>query len=168
LKKSVIPNALSYAREVGKAQRTALEKGKNPINEIIAAGDGFHLFDGTVKKDTEWKIEGGFTYGTIEIEGVEEYRGRSMRIWFKNENIMCWLDDKVLVTVPDLICVVETETGYPVTNPYCRKGMKVSVLGFKAPEIWRTEKGLSVLNPRYFGFEVDYVPIEERVRGILI
>ncbi|MEW6624783.1 MAG: DUF917 domain-containing protein [Bacillota bacterium] len=162
LKKSVIPNALSYAREVGKAQRTALDKGKNPINEIIAAGDGFHLFDGKVKKDTEWKIEGGFTYGTIEIEGVEKYRGHSMRIWFKNENIICWLDEEVFVTAPDLICVVETANGYPVTNPYCKKDMNVSVLGFKAPEIWRTEKGLSILNPRFFGFDVDYMPIEKK------
>jgi hypothetical protein len=164
LKKSVIPNALSYAAEVGRAQRIALEKGKDPVEEIIAAGDGFYLFKGVVKKDTEWKIEGGFTFGTIDIEGIEKYRGRSLRIWFKNENVICWLDDEVLVTVPDLICVVEAESGYPITNPYCKKDFKVSVLGFKAPDMWRSENGLSVLNPSFFGFNVDYIPIEKKLK----
>lgn len=163
LKKSIIPNALSYAAEVGRAQRLALEKGKDPIAEIVAAGEGYHLFCGKVKKDTQWKIEGGFTYGTIEIEGVEKYAGHNLKIWFKNENIICWLDNEVLITAPDLICVVENDTGYPVSNPYCKKDMEVSVLGFKAPAMWRSEKGLSILNPRFFGFDVEYIPIEKRL-----
>jgi len=166
LKRSVIPDALSYAEKIGKAQRVATEKGLDPIKEIISAGNGFHLFDGIVKRDAEWKIESGFTYGTIEINGVSNFKNHTMKIWFKNENIMCWLDEKVLVTPPDLICVVETETGYPITNPHCKKDMKVSVLGFRAHEIWRTERGLSILNPRFFGFEVDYVPIEIRIREV--
>lgn len=166
LKRSVIPDALSYAREIGKAQRIATEKGLDPIRQIVSAGNGFHLFDGIVKKDTEWKIESGFTYGTIEIEGVNKFRNHAMKIWFKNENMMCWLDEKVVVTPPDLICVVETGTGYPITNPHCRRNMKVSVIAFKAPEIWRTERGLSILNPRFFGFEEDYVPIETRIKEV--
>jgi len=166
LKSSVIPGALSYARKIGKAQRTAIEKGLNPIKEIITAGNGFHLFDGVVKRDTEWKIENGFTYGTIEMDGIGNYKDHNMKIWFKNENMICWLNDEVLATPPDLICVVDIKTGYPITNPHCKKDMKVSVLGFKAPEIWRTERGLSILNPRFFGFEVDYVPIEAKVKEV--
>ncbi|WP_422444968.1 hypothetical protein [Thermoanaerobacterium sp. DL9XJH110] len=38
------------------------------------------------------------------------------------------------------------------------------VLGFKAPDIWRSENGLSVLNPRFFGFNVDYIPIEKKLK----
>ncbi len=162
LKKSVIPNALSYAQSVGRAQREAVEKGENPIEEILKVANGYELFKGIVKQDTDWKMEGGFTYGTIDIDGNENYKGKSLKIWFKNENVICWLDDEVLVTVPDLICVVRTEDGYPINNPYCKKEMNVSVLGFKAPDMWRTKKGLSILNPRFFGFDVDYIPIEEK------
>lgn len=164
LRRCVIPGALSYAQKVGRAQRLALEEGKDPVDEIIGAVGGFLLFKGTVREDADWRNEGGFTLGSVEIEGEDEYSGRSFKIWFKNENVVCWLDGEVLVTVPDLICVVETETGRPVTNPFCRKGMKVCALGFKAPEVWRTGRGLSILNPRFFGFNVDWIPIEEKLK----
>ena len=164
LKEAVIPNALSYAQMVGRAQRQALEKGEDPVKEIIRTVEGYLLFEGIVRKDTEWKNKGGFTLGSIYIEGRKNFTGQNFKIWFKNENIICWRDEKILVTVPDLICVVETDTGYPITNPFCKKDMLVSVLGFKAPSFWRTKRGLSILNPRFFGFNINYTPIEEKLK----
>lgn len=164
LKGTVIPGALSYAQMVGRAQRQALIEGKDPVKEIIKAVEGYLLFNGIVKKDTEWENKGGFTLGSIEIEGKENFIGQNFKIWFKNENIISWRNEEILVTVPDLICVVETDTAYPLTNPFCKKDMQVSVLGFKAPSVWRTERGLSILNPRFFGFDVLYIPIEERLK----
>ena len=164
LRNSVIPGALSYAQSVGKVQREALKDGRDPVKGIMKVAKGYLLFNGTVKKDTEWKNKGGFTLGTIQIEGKEDFIGKNFKIWFKNENVICWLDEEILVTVPDLICVVETDTGYPITNPFCKKDMLVSVLGFKAPSFWRTKRGLSILNPLFFGFDVDYIPIEEKLK----
>lgn len=164
LKSSVIPGALSYAQSVGKAQREALKDGRNPVKDIMKAAKGYLLFNGTVKKDTEWKNKGGFTLGTIEIEGKEDFIGKNFKIWFKNENVICWRDEEILVTVPDLICVVGTDSGYPITNPFCKRDMQVSVLGFKAPSVWRSKRGLSILNPCFFGFDVPYIPIEEKLK----
>jgi len=162
LRSSVIPGALTLAGRVGRARRLAAERGDDAVAAVIAAGGGCLLFEGVVERDTEWKNEAGFTVGTIEFEGIGEFRGKHYRIWFKNENIVCWEDGRELATVPDLICTVENETAYPVTNPFCKEGMKISVLGFKAPDIWRTKRGLSILNPAYFGFPCEYVPIEDR------
>jgi len=106
LRKAVIPGALSYAQMVGKAQGEALKDGGNPVKDIMKAAKGYLLFNGIVKKDTEWKNKGGFTLGTIEIEGKEDFIGKNFKIWFKNENVICWRDEEILVTVPDLICVV--------------------------------------------------------------
>lgn len=41
--------------------------------------------------------------------------------------------------------------------------MKVAVIGIKAPKIWRTEKGLQILSPKYFGFKEKYIPLEKMV-----
>lgn len=164
LKKSIIPYALSAAGKVGRAQREAVEKGINPINEIIKEGNGYVLFEGTVKVDSQWENKAGFTIGTIDISGIDEYKGKDAEIWYKNENIMFYIDKKPYVTAPDLICVVDRKTGYPINNPFCKKNMEVTVLGFKAPEFWRKGKGLEILNPKEFGFDVEYVPIEERFK----
>ena len=70
------------------------------------------------------------------------------------------------VTSPDIIAVVDLETGEPITNTNTAPGMKVAVIGAKSPEIWRTPEGLKVLTPPHFGFEdIQWRPIEEIVRS---
>lgn len=164
LKNAVISNALSYAEKVGRAQRLAAEAGENAVEKIIQAADGYLLFDGIVKEDTKWQNKDGFTIGKVDIKGRENFNNSEFRIWFKNENVICWQDGKTKVSAPDLICVVDSKTGYPITNPNCKEGMNVAVLGFKAPDVWRTDRGLSILNPKFFGFDEKYVPIEDSLK----
>lgn len=154
LKESVIPYALSYAGIVGKAQRKAVENGRDPIEEIISAAEGYLLFEGIVS-EVEWGKKDGFTVGTINIDGINDYTNDNFKIWYKNENMISWKNNIPFVTCPDLICVVDNTTGYPITNPNCKIGDKVAVLGFEAHNLWKTEKGLSILNPRFFGFDMD-------------
>jgi len=33
----------------------------------------------------------------------------------------------------------------------------------KAADHWRTEKGLRIYNPKRFGFDIEYVPVEKRL-----
>lgn len=155
LKESVIPNALSYAGKVGKAQREAVKNSEDPIEKIINSANGHLLFEGIVKEGTEWGKKDGFTVGTICIEGTNYYYENTFKIWYKNENMISWKNDEPFITCPDLICVVDNKTGYPITNPNCKVGDCVAVLGFESHDLWKTEKGLSILNPRFFGFDMD-------------
>ena len=161
LKEAVIPNALSYAGTVGRAQREAVEQGTDPIQAILTAGGGRLLFQGKVASGSGWSIQEGFTVGTIQMDGAGQDQGKQAKIWYKNENMIMWVDGQVRVTCPDLICVVETKTGYPITNPNCTEGMEVTVLGFHCHEIWKRERGLAILNPRFFGFDTDCVFLED-------
>jgi DUF917 family protein len=164
LKTSVIPSALSYAGMVGKAQREAVENGEDPIQKIIDVSEGYELFRGKVAEGTEWAIKNGFTTGTILIDGIGEYKSQNFKIWYRNENMVSWKNGEVYVTCPDLICVLKNKTGYPITNPNCKEGEEVAVLGFKAHDLCRSEDGLKLLNPGFFGFkDIKYIPIEEVV-----
>ncbi len=160
LRDSVIRNAISYALKIGRALRTAREESKDPIKSVIEAGNGFLLFKGVVSRAT-WKDEGGFTVGEFELEGIDEFKSETYRVWFKNENLISWRNREIDVTIPDLICVL-TPDGYPVTNPNVQEGKEYVVVGFPAPELWRTEKGLEIFGPKYLGLDVEYVPIEVR------
>ena len=44
-------------------------------------------------------------------------------------------------------------------------GKRVLVVGLKCFERWRSEEGLSLVGPRYFGIETDYRPVEERIKA---
>ena len=85
-------------------------------------------------------------------------------VWFKNEHIISYRDGEVDVTVPDLICVLDTD-GVPVTNPFYEKGQGLVVFALPAPEQWTTQKGLEVFGPKSFGFDMEYVPFTEKQRG---
>ena len=42
-------------------------------------------------------------------------------------------------------------------------GDRVAVVGRKAHKLYRTARGVELLGPRHFGFDLDYVPIEDRM-----
>lgn len=162
MKEIIIPGTLTECYELGKMIRESRENDLNPIDEIIKKLDGYLLAKGTVTgKDTEDKL--GYYWGTHTIIGKEEFKDNIYKIWFKNENHIMWENDKPIITSPDIIVVVDAKTGEPYANPVLKVGDEVCVIGLKAREIFKSEKGIGVLGPRYFGYDIDYMPIEERL-----
>ncbi len=159
-KESVIVGAISYALSIGETLRFAQEAGEEVPNKIAENFNGKILFKGEVTS-MPWELNDGFNFGDIYINGENEFAGDEYRIWFKNENLVSYRNGEIDITCPDLICVFD-EKGNPVTNPDAKIGMKVTVLGLPSPEIWQSEKGLACFGPRYFGFDVDYVPMLEK------
>ncbi|MBQ1302981.1 MAG: DUF917 family protein, partial [Firmicutes bacterium] len=45
-------------------------------------------------------------------------------------------------------------------------GKRVFVIGLQCFGLWRTPAGLELTGPRYFGCETDYIPVEERYKGV--
>ena len=84
---------------------------------------------------------------------------------FQNENLCAEVDGRIVATVPDLICMVDAETFIPVTTDALKYGKRVLAVGLKCYESWRTEAGLELVGPQYFGLDTDYIPLEERVNG---
>lgn len=161
LKTAVIEGAITYALKIGRAYRESRKNNEEPAQKIAQVGGGYLLFKGSVK-DFHWEDKDGFTIGDVEIEGQGEYEGSSYKIWYKNENIIAWKNGEIDVTVPDLICMLSDDTGEPVTNPGYRKGMNVAVIGLPSPAEWRTDRGMELFGPQHFGYNLDYMPIEEK------
>jgi hypothetical protein len=103
-------------------------------------------------------------FGTTTIEGEGSDNGHTLKIWFKNENHIAWLDEKPFVTSPDLLSVIDSRSGEPYTNTILEEGMEVAVIAGRSDETYRSPKGLALLGPRYFGFDLNYVPVEKHLR----
>ncbi|MGB5932625.1 MAG: hypothetical protein WBH57_06140 [Anaerolineae bacterium] len=69
------------------------------------------------------------------------------------------------MTSPDLVVIVDRKSGEGITNTLLKAGQEVAVIGVRGLEVFRSERGLGGAGPRYFGFDIDYVPIEERMKG---
>ena len=175
-------NTLSLAWRVGRS--IARAKRENTIHtvaeQIIDAVGGPStakiLFRGKIV-DVERRLFKGHSYGEITIrqtqEDEEESRhekpavaeGGEVKIPFKNENIYAKhiTDDGVetyLATVPDLISVLDTQTGLALGVPEFRYGLTVTVLGITCSPRWtETKKGLEYGGPAAFGYEIEYKPL---------
>lgn len=88
-----------------------------------------------------------------------------MVIHFQNENLVAIRDGRVIASVPDLITVIERDTAKPVTTERLKYGLRVAVIGIPCDPKWRTPEGLQEVGPRYFGYDIDYVPVEVAVKG---
>lgn len=159
-KNNVHLGSLSRSQDIGKAVREAREVGADPGLAFAKASGGKLVFRGKVTGH-EWSSEGGYMIGTNTIEGGDEFSGKTLRIWFKNENHMSWLDGETYIMSPDLLQVVDAASGDPITNADISEGMLVSVVGI-ANELYQNEAGIHLLGPAHFGFsDIPYRPIQE-------
>lgn len=164
VKEAAVHGTISLAERLGKAVRDAWVRKENPVKKIMELLNGYELFKGKIV-DVERRTVAGFARGEAKFEGIEEYRGEEMVIHFQNENLVAIRNGTVVASVPDLITVLEMETALPITTEGLRYGYRATILGIPCHQKWRTKKGLEIVGPRYFGYDIDYIPVEERVRG---
>ena len=105
----------------------------------------------------------GFNFGRVTLEGIGEDKGKKAVVEFQNENIYAEVDGEIVATVPDLICLVDSETFVPITTENLKYGKRALVVGLPCDAAWRTPRGLELAGPAWFGLkDVEYRPIEER------
>jgi hypothetical protein len=160
MKEIVVPGTLTRSLELGRAMRRAREAGADPIAAAAAKTGGHLLFEGRVS-GKDWEDRDGYMFGTTSIEGSGRFAGHAMQVWFKNENHVSWLDGAPWVCSPDLVVIADRRTGEGFTNTLIDAGDEVAVVGVRGLEGFRSERGLGCAGPRYFGFDIDYRPIEE-------
>jgi DUF917 family protein len=163
LRRGVIRGSISQAILWGRTVREANEKKQDPVAALLKVANGYKLFQGTVSK-ADMKGERGFTWWDVELKGINKFQGHTYRVFVKNENIEAWLDGKPDAMSPDLICNLDPKTGDAMTS----QGLggysidaEVVMVGIPNSPMWRTPKGIEVFGPRHFGFDFDYVPIED-------
>jgi DUF917 family protein len=156
---------VSKARNVGRAIRAARERGQDVAEAAAREAGGHVLFRGIVQARIN-EDHTAFIWGTERILGTGDWHGQTFRIWYKNENHMTWIGDRPFVMSPDLVTVVDAETGYGLSNFDANAwdyGREVAVLGVPCDPLWRTERGLRIFHPWRWGFACDYTPIEDAI-----
>jgi len=159
LKEILIRGTITESIKAGKILREARENGKKPGEEIAKALNGWVLFEGEVT-GKEWEDKAGYYWGTHTIAGIGKYSNHEFKIWFKNENHITWLDGEPYVTSPDIVEVIHLDSGEPITNPDLKKGDKVSVIGLKKREAFNNKKGIELVGPTHYDFDIKHKPIE--------
>ena len=161
LKQAAVAGSVTYAEQIGRTIREAQAAHADVVEAVRAVTRGFRIFHGKVV-DVQRRTVAGFARGEAVLDGTDEFAGRQMHIQFQNEHLIAMLDRQIVVTVPDLIAILDAEKGEPITTEGLRYGFRVVVLGIPCDPKWRSPDGLKLVGPRYFGYDVDYVPVEQR------
>ena len=150
---TVIPGTLSQCYEAGKTMREAKEAGKDVVKELLAKFGGYELGRGTITVKDDYDAA-GYYWGTVTVDCGEN----ELKYWFKNENHVVWKNGEPYVTSPDIIAAIDLETGEPVPNPLSYVGQKVALVAMRCKQ---QQENATLLMPRYFGFDIDHVPVDE-------
>ena len=154
-----VPGTISESLAIGRAIREAREDGADPVVAAARALSGWVLFRGTII-ERSWSNT-GYLEGFHVVRGEGDFEGSELKIWFKNENHLSWLDGKDYVASPDLIEVCDAGTAEPLVNTYLTEGDRIAVVAARRRDVWNSESGLATLGPAHFGWtDFAFRPIE--------
>lgn len=155
VKKWGIPRTTTKAINLGHAVNEANRRHADPIAAILKAESGQRLFTGKVV-EVERRTTEGFLRGRTVIEGLGEDRAARIEIDFQNEWVVVWREGRPVVSTPDLICVLDSESGEAIGTETIRYGQRTTVIALPAAQVFLTPRGLEHVGPRAFGYDIDF------------
>lgn len=162
LKRSVIPNTISKAMEIGNALIMARAQKTNPVDAVSKMINGVHIHTGEIEEieENDWE---GFYFTRVTLRGGAE-------IVIKNEAMALFLKGKAVTVFPDLICMLDPASGRGLMSADLKPGDNVALV--VAPchprlRAARTSKeGRIAFSPERFGQpDLKYQEVENLITG---
>ena len=166
IRDTCVPRTVSLAVEIGAALREARSAGTQDVCDALVEYFKHSnpprfasvIFDGKIK-DVLRETKGGFAVGEARLSGLDD-PSVEMLVMFRNEFLKATIDGQTLAIVPDLITILDRETGEPITTENLGYGQRVKVLAIAATDNMRTEEALKLIGPRAFGIKEEFQKLE--------
>lgn len=149
-RESLVAGSLSRCIEIGQRIAVARDEKTDPVDAVVHLLGGRELFDGKVV-DVHRATTTGFARGRARIDGDG---GTTLTLQFQNEHLIAEAQGVILATTPDLIMVLDGESGEPITTEGLRYGQRVRVIAAPADERWHSSEALAMVGPAYFGYDM--------------
>jgi len=98
-------------------------------------------------------LEDGFLTGYAELQ----MPAGSLRVYFQNEYLLVSQreggQERSLAASPELITLIETRSGLPLTSESLRYGLKVEIFSLPAPDFWMEPRAYAQVNLAAFGLD---------------
>ncbi|MDT9600078.1 DUF917 domain-containing protein [Sphingosinicella rhizophila] len=166
-KEIAVQRTLTQTLDIGRAIRTAREQSRDifaSLIQVLEERDGRKaaiLFDGKIV-DVTHETRDGWHWGRATMRSLTD-AGDEFTVDIQNEFTVARHNGRTAAIVPDLITILDRETGEPMTGEMLSYGQRVKVLGYAADAMLRLPNSLEVIGPRAFGIDEDFVSLEELV-----
>jgi len=149
--------SVTRAIDLGRTVHDARARHTDPVAAVLESQAGRLMFSGKIH-DVDRRTTAGFLRGSARLEGLDGDQGSSFEVDFQNEYLVGRRDGLATVMVPDIICLMDSETGEAVGTETLRYGQRIRVIALPAPPILSTPAGLTLVGPRAFNYDLDYCP----------
>jgi DUF917 family protein len=158
---ALVADSLSLCLAIGDAIDAARLEKADPVERTAQLLGGREIFAGKVV-DVQRATTTGFARGSARIERTDG----TLTLSFQNEHLIAEIDGHPIVTTPDLIMVLDHDSGEPVTTEGLRYGQRVRVICAPSDERWHTREALSMVGPGYFGYDIPSHRFDGTVEGV--
>ncbi|MUM64883.1 DUF917 family protein [Acidianus infernus] len=136
--KGAILGSVSLAYEIG---NKLAEEG---LDEMLSYANGRIVFQGKIIDVRKFNVS-GFNIGFISLEGLEEFKGSTATIIFKNEYLCFVKDSKCEVLSPEIITLLDYNHRNVITSDSLKYGLKVVVVTISVDKKWREIGGYEIM-----------------------
>jgi DUF917 family protein len=145
-KKALIPGTVTQALEIGRAIQQAQKKG-DVVSVLCDQFQAQSVGHGIIT-DIHQDIQGGFLRGNIVIS----WRQERYIVDFQNEYLVVKQGERICCSTPDIIAIIDSESGTPLPVERLKYGLAVDLLVFPSPAVWKSEAGMKIVGPQAFGY----------------
>ncbi|QIZ38602.1 DUF917 domain-containing protein [Saccharopolyspora sp. ASAGF58] len=150
-----VRRSLARARELGAKLRAAASmrtgaEGTAGARWSELCDDARHLGTGRVV-EVHWVEGETYAEGSVVVwlRGDEP---RPLRVESQNEFLLAFDQGKLVASVPDLICLIDTRTATPLLAEQVVPGYEVDVVVLRAPQRWLDQRLWRRVAPASFGY----------------
>lgn len=155
---AVIAGTMSQALQLGEAITKAIQDGEDPVQKLVNVSEAIVIGKGTLV-DIDQTVKDGFLQGSATILNGNE----RIELFYQNEYLLARKGTEICASTPDLLVLLDENSGTPLTSESLRYGLQVVLIAIPAPKIWQTMQGLELVGPRVFGYDIAYKPISELI-----
>jgi DUF917 family protein len=150
LKQAVIPHTITQALELGRSVEAVRQQGSDPVAAVAEKLGSRYRFQGMVTSLRE-EEHLGFYFTTVTLEG----QGRQAELVIKNETMLLREQGEVVCMFPDMVVMLEPDTGRGVMSIELREGLELVLLALPChPRLQAaamSDTGRAAMGPARFG-----------------
>jgi hypothetical protein len=164
-KRVIIPNTISASLHLGKTLAEARQAGTDPVAAVAREVGGKLLFQGEISSMQEAEAL-GFYFTTVELQGRGGLAQHKAELTIKNETMYLAIDGAPRVYFPDLVLMLDPQTGRGLMSVELSVGRSVSLVVTachpRLREAVLSGKADAAFSPARYGRPDDhYRPLEE-------
>ncbi len=149
LKSCIVPGTVSLSAKLGRFLRNSSGNAAERETDLARLFEGtiygkLELLTSGLVVDYTSKVVGGYDVGHAVIES-NEAGAPQLSVSVKNEYLAVRRGEELIACLPDLITIVDFETGWPINAERLRFGQRVGVFRIGSPAHYTTPEGLASL-----------------------